>query len=71
MDQRPYPGPPTLFHIRMNVLFCILWAVDFVMFALAVESTVTTGVSGMVLFASEVRATRVQTVNRHLMALPF
>lgn len=62
MDQRPYPGPPTLFHIRMNVLFCILWAIDFVMFALAVESTVTAGISGMVLFASEVRAVPVQTI---------
>ena len=71
MDQRPYPGPPTLFHIRMNVLFCILWAIDFVMFALAVESTVTTGVGGMVLFASEVRIARVQTVNRQLIELPL
>jgi E3 ubiquitin-protein ligase synoviolin len=54
MDQRPYPGPPKLFHVRMNSLFFILWTVDFVMFAFAVESTVTNGVSGMVLFASEV-----------------
>lgn len=46
----------------MNVLFCILWAIDFVMFALAVESTVTAGISGMVLFASEVRAVPVQTI---------
>lgn len=38
----------------MNALFFILWATDFIMFAFAVESTVTNGVSGMVLFASEV-----------------
>jgi E3 ubiquitin-protein ligase synoviolin len=38
----------------MNSLFLILWVIDFIMFAFAVESTVTNGVSGMVLFASEV-----------------
>ena len=54
MDQRPYPGPPKLFHVRMNSLFLILWVIDFIMFAFAVESTVTNGVGGMVLFASEV-----------------
>ena len=55
MDQTTYPGPPTLFHIRMNSLFFVLWAVDSIMFAFAVESTLTNGVGGMVLFASEVR----------------
>lgn len=54
MDQRPYPGPPLLFHVRMSFLFVILWAIDFLMFLLAVESTITNGVGGMVLFASEV-----------------
>lgn len=54
MDQRPYPGPPTLFHVRMNSLLLLLWTIDLVMFAFAVESTVSNGVSGMVLFASEV-----------------
>ena len=54
MDQRPYPGPPTLFHVRMNCMLILLWLIDFVMFAFAVESTLTNGVSGMVLFASEV-----------------
>ena len=55
MDQTTYPGPPTLFHVRINALFFVLWAVDTVMFAFAVESTLTHGVGGMVLFASEVR----------------
>ena len=54
MDQTTYPGPPTLFHVRINALFFVLWAVDTVMFAFAVESTLTHGVGGMVLFASEV-----------------
>ena len=55
MDQRPYPGPPLLFHIRMTTLFLILWLTDFIMFLVAVENTLTHGVGGMVLFASEVR----------------
>ena len=54
MDQTTYPGPPTLFHVRINSLFFVLWAVDSIMFAFAVESTLTNGVGGMVLFASEV-----------------
>lgn len=54
MDQTTYPGPPTLFHIRMNLLFGLLWSVDVVVFAFAVESTLSNGVGGMVLFASEV-----------------
>ncbi|KAI1784254.1 hypothetical protein LXA43DRAFT_227670 [Ganoderma leucocontextum] len=53
MDQTNYPGPPTLFHVRVNALFFVLWAIDTVMFAFAVESTLTHGVGGMVLFASE------------------
>ena len=56
MDQVPYPGPPTLFHIRMNSLFIILWAVDFIMLAFAIDSTLNNGVGGMVLFANEVSA---------------
>ncbi|KAI0656517.1 hypothetical protein C8Q70DRAFT_319875, partial [Cubamyces menziesii] len=53
MDQTPYPGPSTLFHVRINALFVVLWAVDTTMFAFAVESTLNNGVGGMVLFASE------------------
>ncbi|KAI0644362.1 hypothetical protein C8Q79DRAFT_766432 [Trametes meyenii] len=53
MDQTPYPGPPTLFHIRINGLFVVLWTIDMTMFAFAVESTLANGVGGMVLFASE------------------
>ncbi|KAG2128617.1 uncharacterized protein EDB93DRAFT_1184267 [Suillus bovinus] len=53
MDQRPFPGPPTLFHIRMTTLFVILWCTDLVMFAVAVESTLKNGIGGMMMFASE------------------
>lgn len=53
MDQRPYPGPPTLFHIRMTTLFIILWCTDLLMFAIAVESTLKNGIGGMMMFASE------------------
>ncbi|CDO76688.1 hypothetical protein BN946_scf184677.g8 [Trametes cinnabarina] len=53
MDQTPYPGPPTLFHLRINALFVVLWAVDTCMFTFAVENTLANGVGGMVLFASE------------------
>ncbi|KAL1753710.1 hypothetical protein FB107DRAFT_292206 [Schizophyllum commune] len=53
MDQRPYPGPPLLFHIRMSLLFLILWVTDVVMLMIAVESNLANGVSCMVLFACE------------------
>ncbi|OCH90258.1 hypothetical protein OBBRIDRAFT_755279 [Obba rivulosa] len=53
MDQTTYPGPSLLFHIRMNGLFFLLWMTDLFMFSLAVESTLSNGVGGMVLFASE------------------
>lgn len=55
MDQRPFPGPPTLFHIRMTTLFVILWCTDLLMFAVAVESTLKNGIGGMMMFASEAR----------------
>lgn len=58
MDQMPYPGPSTLFHLRINTLFAILWVVDFVMFIFALESMLANGITGMVLFASEVRGFR-------------
>ena len=54
MDQRPYPGPPILFHIRMTTLFTILWFIDLFMFAFAVDSTTKNGVGGMMMFANEV-----------------
>ncbi|KAI6121361.1 hypothetical protein F5141DRAFT_1258373 [Pisolithus sp. B1] len=53
MDQRPYPGPPTQFHIRMGSLMLLLWSIDVSMFAFAVESTTKNGVSGVMMFASE------------------
>ncbi|KAL1735624.1 hypothetical protein EV714DRAFT_183934, partial [Schizophyllum commune] len=53
MDQRPYPGPPLLFHIRMSLLFMILWLTDTIMLLIAVESNLANGVSCMVLFACE------------------
>lgn len=64
MDQVPYPGPPLLFHIRMNTLFLVLWIVDFMMLVFAIESTLSNGVGGMVLFASEVSATILSTETR-------
>ena len=54
MDQRPYPGPPILFHIRMTSLFTILWFIDLFVFAYAVDSTTKNGVGGMMMFANEV-----------------
>jgi hypothetical protein len=54
MDQRPYPGPSLLFHARMTALFIILWVTDLLLFMIAVDSTLAYGISGMVLFASEV-----------------
>ncbi|KAI0093330.1 hypothetical protein BDY19DRAFT_923299 [Irpex rosettiformis] len=53
MDQVPYPGPPLLFHIRLNALFFILWLIDIIMLLFAIESTLTSGVGGAVLFANE------------------
>ncbi|KAF4567725.1 E3 ubiquitin-protein ligase hrd1 [Pleurotus pulmonarius] len=53
MEQRPYPGPPISFHVRMTALFIILSTIDFLMFIIAVENTIVYGVGGMVLFASE------------------
>ena len=54
MDQVTYPGPPFLFHIRMAFILATLSATDFVMFTIAVDSTLSNGVGGMVLFATEV-----------------
>ncbi|EJD52630.1 hypothetical protein AURDEDRAFT_111261 [Auricularia subglabra TFB-10046 SS5] len=53
MDQVPHPGPNWLFHVRSNVLFIVLWGIDIVMLAFALESIVSVGMSGIVLFASE------------------
>ncbi|TCD64735.1 E3 ubiquitin-protein ligase hrd1 [Steccherinum ochraceum] len=53
MDQVTYPGPPVLFHIRMNALMFTLSAIDFFMFMVAVDTTLNNGVGGMVLFATE------------------
>ncbi|EIW82888.1 hypothetical protein CONPUDRAFT_101339 [Coniophora puteana RWD-64-598 SS2] len=53
MDQRPYPGPPALFHLRMVSLLGILSLTDVVMFAFAAESTTRNGVGGMMMFGSE------------------
>lgn len=54
MDQVPYPGPPLAFHIRTNSLFLLLWFFDLLMFAFAVESMMSHGVGGIILFGSEV-----------------
>nr|TFK44571.1 hypothetical protein BDQ12DRAFT_641326 [Crucibulum laeve] len=71
MDQRPYPGPSLIFHVRMTVLFVILWTTDFLMFLFAVESTITNGVGGMVLFASEygiLMASVMNTILKYLLS---
>lgn len=54
MDQRPYPGPPISFHIRVLTLFAILWMVDIIAFLLTIEYMLTFGIGGTVLFTSEV-----------------
>jgi len=71
MDQRPYPGPSPLFHIRMSSLFVILWVTDFLMFLIAVENTIANGVGGMVLFASEygiLMASVLNTICKYLLS---
>jgi len=54
MDQVPHPGPNWVFHVRANALFIVLWLIDITMLALAIESVVFQ-MSGIILFASEVR----------------
>ncbi|KAF8160975.1 hypothetical protein B0H34DRAFT_361119 [Crassisporium funariophilum] len=71
MDQRPYPGPPLLFHFRMTILFAILWTTDCLMFLFAVEHTLSAGVGGMVLFASEygiLMASVMNTISKYLLS---
>jgi len=53
MDQRPYPGPPMLFHIRINALICILWLSDVIAYILILDNLISNGFSGTILFASE------------------
>ncbi|KAI9463689.1 hypothetical protein BJY52DRAFT_1404767 [Lactarius psammicola] len=53
MNQMPYPGPTTLFHIRISGLFFMLWVTNIVMLAFAAESILTNGVGVIILFASE------------------
>ncbi|KAJ7209554.1 hypothetical protein GGX14DRAFT_364523 [Mycena pura] len=70
MDQRPYPGPSLLFHVRMTTLFLILWTTDLLLFMIAVDSTIANGIGGMVLFASEygiLMATVANTVSKYLL----
>ncbi|KAJ6497885.1 hypothetical protein C8R45DRAFT_143536 [Mycena sanguinolenta] len=70
MDQRPYPGPSLVFHVRMTALFSILWVTDLLLFMIAVDSTLAHGISGMVLFASEygiLMATVANTVAKYLL----
>lgn len=54
MNQMPYPGPATLFHVRISGLFFLLWVTNIVMLAFAAESVITNGVGVIILFASEV-----------------
>ena len=46
----------------MSTLFILLWATDCLMFLFAAEHTLSHGVSGMVMFASEVRCSPHQVV---------
>lgn len=61
MDQVPYPGPGTLFHVRVVVLFVILATVDVVSLGLAMNTIFTEGVGGTVLFANEVCSQRIRS----------
>jgi hypothetical protein len=54
MNQMPYPGPATVFHVRISGLFFLLWVTNIVMLAFAAESVITNGVGVIILFASEV-----------------
>ncbi|THH07757.1 hypothetical protein EW145_g3168 [Phellinidium pouzarii] len=72
MDQRPYPGPPVLFHIRIHVLITLLWATDLITLLFTVESMLSHGVGGTVLFASEyaiLLASLMNSVARYCIAL--
>jgi len=53
MDQIPYPGPDIWFHLRINVLFCWLWAIDALMFISVADNLLSHGVGGIILFGSE------------------
>ena len=73
MNQMPYPGPSTLFHIRINALFMLLWVTNLVMITFAVESVMTNGVGAIVLFASEVREDKIyiSSVSQVVFSMPF
>jgi E3 ubiquitin-protein ligase synoviolin len=53
MDQIPAPGPPVSFHARLASILSILSLLDIVLVLYSVESITYSGVSSMVLFASE------------------
>jgi len=53
MDQIPAPGPPRTFHLRLVSILSILCLLDFVLVLYSIESITYTGVTSMVLFASE------------------
>lgn len=52
MDQIPN-GPPALFHIRLTILFTLLWASNLLLLLVALEDVLTLGVSGMIVFVNE------------------
>ena len=45
---------PRLFHLRMGALLSMLWLVDILLLAFAVESILIEGPTVMIMFASEV-----------------
>ena len=65
MNQMPYPGPTTLFHIRISGLFFTLWLTNVVMLAFAAESILSNGVGVIILFASEVSKTNLLRVSHY------
>ena len=65
MNQMPYPGPTTLFHIRISGLFFTLWLTNVVMLAFAAESILSNGVGVIILFASEVSKTHLLRVSHY------
>lgn len=61
IDQIPPPGPPTLFHVRIVSITSLLCLADTVLVAYSLDSIMDVGVSGMVLFAAEVRSRMIST----------
>lgn len=53
MDQIPPPGPPSTFHLRLSTILTLLTTFDVLLVTYSLDSILSYGVSGKVLFASE------------------